>query len=391
MTTGALSQTSNLPRSILLIAVGISAIIAINSVAAQPRETTIDEEAQAALDQGALQAELNEFEAAETAYLAGIELLVEENGEFSPQLIDPYLQLASLYIEHAQPVEALTVLEHARHISQRNFGLFNEDQTLIIDQISQAYQVAGDTRSAQEIQEEVLSIAGRRFGEDSLEIVPFHYRLAEYYDLSRMRARARRNYIDALDVIETELGDEAPERLKPLRELVRIDILTGETSSALRRLEAALEFGSGISPAERALSLAALGDYSMATRRVEAGITRYRAAYAVLAADDATAAAEMFANPELIDFIPPASPVDRTTRDSSYEWGEITVDFKISANGLATLAEVVAATPPGLMDARYQRRLLESYYRPRFVAGEPATTESVRFTHRFRYFTPLVE
>jgi hypothetical protein len=43
------------------------------------------------------------------------------------------------------------------------------------------------------------------------------------------------------------------------------------------------------------------------------------------------------------------------------------------------------------MDAHYQRRLLESYYRPRLVGGEPAATESVRFTHRFRYFTPLVE
>jgi tetratricopeptide (TPR) repeat protein len=388
------------PRSILLIAIGVGSGItaelgstqqSIDSDAAtlsSPTYTDRGDDVQAALDLGALQIDLNEFETAETAYLRGIELLIEEEGELSPQLIDPYRQLANIYLQLGQHVEALTVLEHAQHINQRNYGLFNTEQTLIIDEMSQAYQAAGDTRSAQELQEESLNIARRRFGKESLEVVPFHYRLAEYYELSRMRAKAREHYQDVIDILENHLDKHASEQLKPLRELVRIDILSGENTSARRRLEETLELGSSNSAYERALSLAVLGDYALATGRAETSIARYREAYATLAAEDAAAATVLFAKPALIDFIPPASPVDRTPGISIYSWGTITAEFEISAGGLARGVEIVAATPPGLVDARYRRRLMESYFRPRLVAGEPVATSLVRFSHRFRYVPP---
>lgn len=388
------------PRSILLIAIGVGSGItaelgsteqSIDSDAAtlsSPTYTDRGDDVQAALDLGALQIDLNEFETAETAYLRGIELLIEEEGEFSPQLIDPYRQLANIYLQLERHVEALTVLEHAQHINQRNYGLFNTEQTLIIDEMSQAYQAAGDTRSAQELQEESLNIARRRFGEESLEVVPFHYRLAEYYELSRMRAKAREHYQDVIDILENHLDKHASEQLKPLRELVRIDILSGENTSARRRLEETLELGSSNSAYERALSLAVLGDYALATGRAETSIARYREAYAALAAEDTAAATVLFAKPALIDFIPPSSPVDRTSSISIYSWGTITAEFEISAGGLARGVEIVAATPPGLVDARYQRRLIESYFRPRLVAGEPVATSLVRFSHRFRYVPP---
>ena len=387
-------------RPILLIAISLGMGLAADPGSAQqssdsevatqsdPSSAERVDNPQEALEMGALQVQLNEFETAETSYLRGIELIIEEDGEFSPQLVDPYRQLADVYVQLGQYVEALTVLEHAQHISQRNYGLFNTDQTLIIDEMSQAYQSAGDTRSAQEIQEESLNIARRRFGEDSLEVVPFHYRLAEYYELSRMRGTAREHYQDAIEILENHFDEHASEQLKPLRELVRIDILSGESSSARRRLEETLEVGTGISAYERALSLAVLGDYSLATRRTEAGLARYREAFAALAADDVSAAAALFANPTLIDFIPPASPVDRASDVSTYAWGSITAEFEITANGLARDVEIVSATPPTLMDARYRRRLMESYFRPRLVAGEPVATSSVRFSHRFRYFAP---
>jgi hypothetical protein len=105
-----------------------------------------------------------------------------------------------------------------------------------------------------------------------------------------------------------------------------------------------------------------------------------------LAASDDAAATEFFASPALIDFIPPASPVDRTAGISSYAWGSITADFEVTTDGRARNVEIVAATPPGLLDARYRRRLMESHFRPRLVGGIPVSTVKMRFTHRFRYF-----
>ena len=345
-----------------------------------------DADARALIALGAVQADLLEFAAAEVTYLRGIEHLTEAHGEFAPILIDPYRGLAQVYVRSGRSLEALTVLEHAQHISQRNYGLFNVVQTIILDEMSEAYVTAGDTRSAQEIQQERLNIALRRFGEDDLDLIPFRYHLAEYYELSRMHGRAREQYEDVIEIQESHLVRYSGDLLKPLRELVRIDILSGNSSSARRRLQEILELGEAIPAMERARSLAVLGDWALTNGQLATGLSHYRDADAVLAGDEGSRAVELFSSPALINFIPPPSPVDRTGGSAPYEWGAISADFEISAEGRARNVQIVAATPPGLMDARYRARLMESYFRPRLVAGEPIATPHVRFTHQFRYF-----
>ncbi len=345
-----------------------------------------DADARALIALGAVQADLLEFAAAEVTYLRGIEHLTEAHGEFAPILIDPYRGLAQVYVRSGRSLEALTVLEHAQHISQRNYGLFNVVQTIILDEMSEAYVTAGDTRSAQDIQQERLNIGLRRFGEDDLDLIPFRYHLAEYYALSRMHGRAREQYEDVIEIQESHLVRYSGDLLKPLRELVRIDILSGDSSSARRRLQEILELGEAIPAMERARSLAVLGDWALTNGQLATGLSHYRDADAVLAGDEGSRAVELFSSPALINFIPPPSPVDRTGGSAPYEWGAISADFEISAEGRARNVQIVAATPPGLMDARYRARLMESYFRPRLVAGEPIATPHVRFTHQFRYF-----
>ena len=345
-----------------------------------------DADARALIALGAVQADLHEFAAAEGTYLRGIEHLTEAHGEFAPILIDPYRGLAQVYVRSGRSLEALTVLEHAQHISQRNYGLFNVVQTIILDEMSEAYVTAGDTRSAQDIQQERLNIGLRRFGEDDLDLIPFRYHLAEYYELSRMHGRAREQYEDVIEIQESHLVRYSGDLLKPLRELVRIDILSGDSSSARRRLQEILELGEAIPAMERARSLAVLGDWALTNGQLATGLSHYRDADAVLAGDEGSRAVELFSSPALINFIPPPSPVDRTGGSAPYEWGAISADFEISAEGRARNVQIVAATPPGLMDARYRARLMESYFRPRLVAGEPIATPHVRFTHQFRYF-----
>ena len=345
-----------------------------------------DADARALIALGAIQADLLEFAAAEVTYLRGIEHLTEAHGEFAPILIDPYRGLAQVFVRSGRSPEALTVLEHAQHISQRNYGLFNVGQTIILDEMSEAYVTAGDTRSAQDIQQERLNIGLRRFGEDDLDLIPFRYHLAEYYALSRMHGRAREQYEDVIEIQESHLVRYSGDLLKPLRELVRIDILSGNSSSARRRLQEILELGEAIPAMERARSLAVLGDWALTNGQLATGLSHYRDADAVLAGDEGSRAVELFSSPALINFIPPPSPVDRTGGSAPYEWGAISADFEISAEGRARNVQIVAATPPGLMDARYRARLMESYFRPRLVAGEPIATPHVRFTHQFRYF-----
>ncbi len=337
---------------------------------------------------GAVQTELSEYDSAADTYLRGIENLVDADGEFSPLLIDPYLNLADVYRRDGQYPEAITVLEHAQHISQRNFGLFNPDQVIILREMGHVYETAGDTRSAQEIQRRLLELGLRRHGADSLEIVPFRYELAQYFEASRMRARARDQYENALDVLETHYGDGAPELLEPLRALLRYDILSGDSGFARRRIAEILQSGVEIPAMERALSLAVIGDWELTSGREESALALYGEAYAALADGDPAAADALFAAPVAINFVPPPSPVDLSDSIDDYAWGAITAQFEISANGRARFVEIVEALPADLMEASYRRRLRETYFRPRLANGAPVATARVRFTHQYRYFMP---
>ncbi len=98
-------------RSLLLATAGLSLLVAMDSGwtqepaasdAAIPRDETLaetgeDADANSLLELGTIQAELDELESAAATYLQGIERLIDDGGEFSPLLIDPYLNLARVY------------------------------------------------------------------------------------------------------------------------------------------------------------------------------------------------------------------------------------------------------------------------------------------------------
>jgi len=359
---------------------------ALPTAPSEPGPSPSTQDGDALVELGRLQTELTEFDAAQASYLAGIERLVEEHGEFSPTLIEPYTGLARAYLLNEQPLEAVTIIEQARHISQRNFGLLNVDQAALLDELSRAYLLMGDTAEAQNIQRERLTLAQRRFGRGDPRVIPFHNQLADYYDLSRMRVHAREQYEAALAIQRENFGEDDGRLLVPLSELLRIDILLGGSGSARRRLAQVLESSENATPIEVANALAALGDWEQARRRKEAAVEYYRDAYATLHVEDPYIAAEYFAAPRFIDFVPPPSPVDRRGNREPYAWGSIVARFRVAADGTAADVAVVAANPAGLMDSRYVERLAAAIYRPRLLDGEPTDTAAVTFSHEFRYF-----
>ena len=369
------------PRPVSVALLAVLAAVQLRAQAPEPAPVDGD----ALVELARVQTELGEFQTAQANYLAGIDRLAAQNGEYAPALIEPYAGLAQAYLGNGQAAEAITVLEQARHISQRNFGLLNVEQAGLLDEMSRAYLLVGDTVEAQNLQRERLTLALRRFGEDDPQVIPFRNQLADYYDRSRMRVRAREQ--QAVLAIQREHFGEADGRLLvPLSELVRIDILLGDRSSARRRLLRVLESTGNATATQTGGALAVLGDWELALGRTEAAAAYYRDAYATLHGEDPAAAAEYFAAPRLINFVPPPSPVDQRGNRAAYAWGWIEARFGVSADGRATGVGIVQASPAGLMDARYVERLAEATYRPRFVDGEAADTATVAYRHAFRYF-----
>jgi len=344
------------------------------------------EDGEALIALGRLQTALAEYATAEESLLAGIGILIDRDGEFSPTLIDPYVDLAGVFVLDERPLEAITTLEHAQHISQRNFGLLNVEQVELLDEMSRAYVQAGDTAEAQNLQQERLRLALRRFGETDPRVIPFHHHLADYYDRSRMHAHAREQHEAVLAIQEDRFGEDDGQLLTPLSELLRIDLLLGRSTSARRRLLNVLESAGEAMPVAAARALAVLGDWDMVRGRTEAALAYYRRAYLALQAEDPARAAEYFSAPRFIDFAPPLSAVDRRGNGPPHAWGSITARFQVSADGRAADLRVLTSTPPGLMDTLYLERLARTTFRPRFIQGDPVATPAVRFSHEFRYF-----
>ena len=354
-------------------------------IAAAVRPAHAAGEAQASLERGRLELERAQLEDAQESYLEGIGQLAEELGPGSPALIEPYSELARVYMLADQPLEAITVLEAARDVSQRNHGLFNLEQVPLLDEMARAFLMLGDTVAAQNLQRERLDVALRRFGEDDPRTIPYRNHLAAHYDQSRMRMLAREEYEAVLDIQSEALGESDGQLLIPLSQLMAIDIRLGNSRSARGRLMRVLESSTNATPLQRGTALAVLGDWELARSREAAARDYYREAYDALRAGQPSLAAEFFASPRFVDFAPPASPVDWRSNPGSHGWGFIETQFDVSAEGKATNIAVNRSSPPLAMDGLYVRRLAEARFRPRLADGEPAPTAGVSYRHDFRY------
>ena len=337
---------------------------------------------------GLIQAELRSTDDAVTSLLDAIGIVEDAEGEYSPTLIEYYRGLGRTYIKSARYNEAIVSLEQAQHISQRHLGLFNVEQSPLLDDLTTAYLGLGDTVEARNVQLERLDNAIRRFGTGDPRVIPYRYTLARYYEQSRLPDSAREQYQEVLKTQETRLGANNEGVLAPLRELVALDLLVaqGTDSEQRDRLAAVLAENAGASAAERGLSLALLGDWATVSADTLAAADYYRQAWSALH-DANEGAAAYFAKPAMIDFVPPLSPVDRSERRRPYTWAEIVLEFDVSGDGRPSGVRVVTRDPQTTsLQARYSRRLRETHFRPRLVDGEPVATTNVRSTHYVRRY-----
>jgi len=310
---------------------------------------------------GRIHAELREIDAAEARYLEAIALIAKAEGEFTPTLIDVYRGLGRSYIRGGRYPEAITTLETAQNISQRNLGLFNVEQSPLLDDITTAYLGLGDTTEAQRRQLDRLDNAVRRFGADDPRVIPFRYVLANYYERSR------------------------------LPQIVKIDLLITQASKPQHRDQLAMlvDHLPDADAVDRGLSLAVLGDWATVANDAASARGYYKQAWASLAREPQFDVTSYFSAPSMIDFVAPLNPVDRNTRSRGYAWTQIQFNFSVSPDGLpsnVTILGLPEDKDPTPIQSQYNRRLLETHFRPRLVAGNPELTTNVKSTHYFRYY-----
>jgi tetratricopeptide (TPR) repeat protein len=367
------------------------------SAALEPARSVVDaqrtqREPQYAADLAALgliRAELRELEAALNHLTEAVDIVIDAEGEHSATLIEYYRGLGRTYIKSGQYQQAIVTLEQAQHITQRHLGLFNIEQAALLDDITTAYLGLGNTVDAQRMQVERLDNAIRRFGPTDPRVIPFRYTLARYYEQSRLPESAREQYEEVLSSQESRLGATDAGLMAPLRDLVQLDLLAyqGQVSERRDRLAAVLEQSADAPPVERGLTLALLGDWATVVGDAPTAADYYREAWRILSTSPEVDVAAYFQKPTMIDFVPPLSSVDRNERSKPYTWSEIVLEFDVSAAGLPSDVRVVTRDPrTTTLQTRYNRRMRETHFRPRLVAGEPVATTNVRSTHYVRRY-----
>jgi len=340
---------------------------------------------------GRIHGELREVDAAESRYLEAITLIAKAEGEFTPNLIDVYRGLGRSYIRGGRYPEAITTLETAQNISQRNLGLFNVEQSPLLDDLTTAYLGLGDTTEAQRRQLDRLDNAVRRFGPDDPRVIPFRYVLANYYQRSRLPESASKQYEEVLKSQTARHGDTDATLLGPLRQIVKIDLLITQVSKPEHRDQLAMlvEQLPDADAVERGLSLAVLGDWATVANDAAGARGYYNQAWTALSQEPQFDVANYFNAPSMIDFVAPLNPVDRNSRSRAYAWTQIQFNFNVAPDGLpsnVTIAGLPEDQEPTPIQAQYSRRLRETHFRPRLVAGNPAPTPNVKSTHYFRYY-----
>jgi len=338
---------------------------------------------------GLIRAELRNLDAALDNLIEAADIIMKAEGEYSPTLIEYYRGLGRTYIKAGQYQQAIVTLEQAQHITQRHLGLFNVEQAGLLDDITTAYLGLGNTVDARKMQVERLDNAIRRFGPTDPRVIPFRYTLAKYYERSRLPESAREQYEEVLSSQEGRLGGADAGLLAPLRELVQLDLLVAQGAETAQRdrLVAVLEQSQNATPVDRGLSLALLGDWATVTGDTAAAADYYRDAWRTLSGQPDVDVAEYFRKPTMIDFVPPLSPVDRNERSKPYTWSEIVLEFDVSAQGLPSDVRVMTRDQRvASLQTRYNRRMRETHFRPRLVAGEPVATTNVKSTHYVRRY-----
>ncbi|MGD8324017.1 MAG: hypothetical protein PVF50_06595, partial [Gammaproteobacteria bacterium] len=131
---------------------------------------------------------------------------------------------------------------------------------------------------------------------------------------------------------------------------------------------------------------AVLGDAALIDEEETDAAAHYARAWELIAAAGEVDPADYFRDPAVIRLIPPLTGVDVAARFLPYSWGTITLEFDVTRNGRVEEITGIGSQPGELMDEAYVERLLDAWFRPTLVAGEPSDAAGVVFTHYFRYY-----
>ena len=340
--------------------------------------------------------QLNEdFTDAETGILRAIEIFADREGPLSPVLIDPFRDLGENYDKAGDYTAAISAYSEARTIGRRNFGLLNQAQLEIIDDMTAAAERLGDIEEAQKLQLDAMTLVERIFEESSLEAIEARYKYAAWLRSQRMHEEARAFYFSILRVINRSYDDDPLMTVRLFRE--RADNFRDEDngdSFGLSGLRDAIDILEAM-PDPPTLLLAEVyletGDWNVEFSRAGGAIggDDYIAAWHLLESvnNGLELRRQWFYELTVIEMNAVSS--QGLSSDPDAPRGHVEIHFTVNRAGRATEIEITESDPPGLKDGAFLRQYRNARFRPRVENGqivESRRAHSLEF--RYQPFDP---
>lgn len=354
---------------------------------------------------------------------------IESNGSrFDEALVVPLTLLGDGQRMLGQYVEALETYDRARNVSRLNNGLHSLSQIDVLYREAATYFELGQFLRAGQRHEYAFSIFLRSFEEDSVELLPGLFALADWYIETRNIFAARGLFHNAVEISKTHLDRTDPRNIRALKGLAnsyRLERFTPPSEYDVPREEG---FLTGRLPEESSLRYEAkVNDFAKGEEALKElieieqereGSTLESLAYAKLELadwfllfkkyqlagvvyrdiwdmfiDDPRA---VFVQEEFVKPIPLFHPLGTNPGSAPSEIlqepveGKITFSFDVAATGELANIEVVSVEPNGRYQDEFMDSMKRARFRPVILEGVPEHTEGVTLTHTYFFFPDLI-
>lgn len=327
-----------------------------------------------------------DYEAAEGKILEAIDVYEAVDGPLSPVLIDPYLDLGDTYDEAGDYPSALSAYGEARNIGRRNFGLLNEDQLEIIDEMSEVSEKLDKVDEARELQIEAITLVERNHGETSLEAIDADYKYALWLRKHRLYPDERRMYFEIQRIIAQHYDDDPLMSVRMLRARAASyrDENNGESIGlgGLREAIGLLEEMPDPPPLLLAEVYLDIGDWDVQFSRGGTIGDDYLMAWELLGKVENGEELRRQWFSQLTAVQISALSSRGLTTDAEAPMGHIVVYFTVDPQGRTTDVVITDSDPPGFKDSAVLRLIRDARFRPQIENG---AFTSARRAYRFEF------
>lgn len=371
-----------------------------------------------------------DFVAAHAAFTEALALAEQSGGKASSHTLDPLKGLGFTLAADDRHTEALPYLDRALLISHRTHGLFHPSQQSILRQLANSLTRTGEPLEAERHVNYMLTVGERTFGKKNPEIVPLMCSVGDWHAEIGVFDNARRQYREAIRLIEKKLGPKDVALVLPLRRLAWSYVqevhfeangfldpyeatdpnrsyqykaeafrlgnpryLSLEGQRALLRAIAILKESPEGSKTLLLETLVDLGDWYQVKQEPHKAIPYYREAAQVHAALSAAKGDDGTSGPRISPFVlplrlyyPVPGAVARGHQLDPNRSEEVYVQMQltITRDGSVKDAKLIDASAQSRHTTEIINAMKAARFRPKLIDGEPVDTVDMDFREVFR-------